>query len=120
MKKRCTSPRDPAFHNYGGRGIRVCKRWLKFENFLADMGECPLGLELERKNNNGNYSPSNCRWATHKEQANNRRTNRWLTYRGLTLTVTQWAERLGLNPITVAVRLHRGCSTERALRPTEK
>ena len=75
MKKRCLNPNQPGFKYWGGRGIKVCKRWLDFANFFEDMGEKPKGLTLDRVNNNKNYCKENCHWATNEEQANNKRTN---------------------------------------------
>lgn len=76
MKNRCMCATSPDHAEYGARGIKVCERWMKFENFLADMGERPTGMTLDRRNNDGNYEPGNCKWSTAKEQANNRRPAR--------------------------------------------
>lgn len=99
MKLRCCNPRNRGYANYGGRGIMVCERWEhSFESFLADMGERPSKeYSIDRIDVNGNYEPSNCRWATKKEQCNNRRSNINITYNGKTKTLRQWCDELGLN-----------------------
>lgn len=97
MIHRCHNPQYEGYENYGARGIKVCKRWrASFENFLADMGPAPTkDHTLDREKNNQGYSPDNCRWATWKVQANNRRTNVTLTHNGMTKTMAEWADFLG-------------------------
>jgi hypothetical protein len=103
MKARCCIPRASGYKYYGARGISICEQWLKsFPAFLSDMGKCPLGYTLERINNDGNYKPDNCRWATRKEQANNRSTCVYLRFNGSIKTISQWAEQYGMS----ASRLH--------------
>lgn len=105
MKRRCTEPAYRAYERYGGRGIGFCERWKDYDSFFEDMSPSYKdGLTLERIDNSLDYSPSNCRWATLKEQANNRRSNRNLTWNGETKTMTQWAESLGLRPDTFTWR----------------
>jgi hypothetical protein len=115
MLQRCSNPRNTAWENYGERGIAVCPRWESFENFLDDMGKCPAGLTIERRENNSGYSPQNCYWGTAREQARNRRNNRWIEFRGERMVVADWCERTGLKPSTLQSRLNRGWSAERAL-----
>jgi hypothetical protein len=113
--QRCENPKDRAYKNYGARGITVCEEWRDFPRFLADMGMRPKGFQLDRKDNDKGYSKENCRWVTAKVNRNNQRNNRCVTYRGRTLTATQWAEELGLNSRTLHNRLSRGWPVERAL-----
>ena len=119
MVKRCTNPNYPGFADYGGRGITVCDRWLGengFPNFLADMGEKPEGTSIDRVDNDRGYCPENCRWATAKEQGNNRRSNRLITAFGRTQTMAQWAEELGISRYALRNRVDRcGWPVERAL-----
>ena len=101
MKERCLNKKHKSYHNYGGRGIRVCDRWIvSFENFLSDMGERPSSKHsLDRfPNNNGDYEPSNCRWATMLEQSINRRTNTYIEYNGNRFTHSKWANILKIDP----------------------
>jgi hypothetical protein len=117
MLQRCVNPGAHAYELYGGRGIGVCERWREFENFLADMGEPPPGLTLDRIDSDGNYDPANCRWADWHEQQNNRRNNRLLTFNGETHGITEWSRRTGVYRHKIRRRLERGWPIERALTP---
>lgn len=123
---RCFCNTNKNYHNYGGRGITVCKEWADKENGFdsfykwaiqngydesAEFGKCTI----DRIDNNGNYEPSNCRWVSIKEQANNKRVNHLLTYNGKTQNVTQWAIELGYNKETLFSRIHKGWSVEKML-----
>lgn len=114
MVQRCTNPKNAKWPRYGGRGITVCERWLSFENFRADMGARPEGMTIDRKNNGGNYEPGNCRWATQKQQGNNRGNNRHVVVGGRTMTVSEAARSAGLNLSTLRGRLRSGWPIERA------
>lgn len=121
MNSRCLNAKGKDFKRYGGRGITVCDRWHRdtpgaFENFLADMGERPsLEHSIDRMDNDGPYSPENCRWAVQKTQQNNKRSNTILTFGGKAQNVTQWAEELGMKRSKIYYRLRRGWSVEDAL-----
>lgn len=121
MKARCGHTKSPANHNYGGRGIKVCDRWLGskrgegFRNFIADMGDRPLGTSIERINNDGNYEPGNCCWATAKQQGENKRCNRFVTIQGKTVTQAEASRMLFGNNNTLCVRLSSGFTLDEAL-----
>jgi hypothetical protein len=117
MKARCGNPKDKAYYNYGGRGIRVCDAWLHdFSAFIGHIGSRPDPQHtLDRVDNSKGYEPGNVVWATRKEQQRNRRVNRILTYRGKAMCVTAWAEEVGLCKDTIETRLRLGWSTHEAL-----
>lgn len=114
MINRC-QPQHRKKHRYYDRGIKVCKRWESFANFLVDMGERPLGTTLDRENNDKGYNPKNCRWATPKQQGRNTSYNKILIYRGKRFAAVELAEYLGINYGLLRVRLHRGIPLERAI-----
>lgn len=117
MWRRCADVSRPEYKNYGGRGITVCERWRLFENFIVDMGPKPsIKHTLDRyPNNNGNYEPGNCRWATRTENNRNTRVVKMLMYGGVVKPLPQWAEELGLPKGTVQSRLRLGWSVEKTL-----
>lgn len=116
MKTRCLNKKHPSYKNYGEKGIKICKRWLKsFKNFFADMGIKPQGYTLDRKNPYGDYEPSNCKWSTPKEQANNRTDNVYLSHNGITKTIGAWEVFLRINKDVLRSRIKMGWETERAL-----
>ncbi len=118
MKRRCLSNKCSAYPDYGGRGIKVCERWIhSFENFISDMGKRPSNLYcIERKENNGNYEPGNCKWATRKEEARNTRRNHLIEIKGETKSLAEWVEIYQMPYGAVKLRIRRRkWSPERAL-----
>ena len=101
MRQRCNNPKNPDYKYYGGRGIKICDRWQKsYANFYEDMGDCPEGYSLDKIDNNGDYEPSNCRWADRWLQSNNRNYNVLVEYRGKVQTLGQWARELPIGITT--------------------
>jgi hypothetical protein len=117
IRLRCTNPKHAAYPNYGGRGITMHEPWIEDPAaFVAHVGKRPSPAhEIDRIDNNRSYEPGNLRWATRKQQARNRRTNRLVTFRGETLTVAEWCERLSLPVTTISKRIKNGRSPEDAL-----
>jgi hypothetical protein len=116
MITRCTNPKNKSYSRYGGRGIKVCQRWRKFENFLEDMGEMPEGHQIDRINNNLGYCPENCRWATRTEQMRNTKRNHLITFRGKTQCLSAWAEKFNIKVQTLESRINKlGWSIEKSL-----
>ena len=106
MLNRCNSPSHPCYKHYGGRGIRVCKRWRKFVRFFDDMGDKPKGLWLDRIDNDGDYKPSNCRWVTPKQSGRNTRRTRFISLNKEKHCFTEWCEKLGLSYSTFCCRVN--------------
>ena len=123
MKDRCYNSNVLEYDNYGGRGIKVCEEWLNdfqaFYNWSMSHGYSD-DLTIDRKDNEGDYCPENCRWVTYKEQNNNTSRNRLLTNAGETHTISEWSEILGINASTISSRLSRGCSDVEALMTYKK
>ena len=119
MLARCSNPKSPSYNRYGARGIKVCAEWKQpmpegFDNFLRDMGDCPEGYTLERKDSNGDYNPINCIWATVLQQANNKRNNRIVELNGETKTLAQWADHFKVKPWRISYALkYYGCDFDR-------
>ena len=123
MRRRCNNPRMKDYPRYGGRGIRICRRWDSFTMFLADMGRRPSGdHSIERKDNNGDYGPENCVWATDAQQRRNKRTSVVLTRPrdGKRMNIKDWARAIGVTTDTIHRRLRNGWSLDEALDPANK
>lgn len=117
MKNRTLNPKCQFYHRYGGRGIKVCSRWKSsYLNFLEDMGRRPSEIHrIERIDNDGDYEPSNCRWATHKEQSRNTSSNRWITINGVTKILQDWCSEFGITKEGVYYRLGKGIPIDLAI-----
>lgn len=116
MMDRCYNTSFQDYRNYGGRGISVCDRWHKVEDFVSDMTKgYSKGLQLDRIDNDGNYSPSNCRWVTRKQNNRNKRTSVYLTVGSETKTIIEWSEITGIFPDIIRIRIKKGWKGEKAL-----
>jgi hypothetical protein len=115
MKQRCKSSKAPNYKYYGGKGISVCDSWEKFENFLADMGERPENMTIDRIDSNGDYTPENCRWADADQQNRNRSCANIIEFKGVAKNLTEWAKEIGMNKQTLAERINSGWSIEKAI-----
>lgn len=116
MKNRCLNPNSTNHQDYMARGIKICQRWIdSFQDFSDDMGPRPRRMSIDRIDNSGNYEPGNCRWGDDFVQHNNTRANKFITFRGKTLTISQWARVVNLPPTLVWHRLNRGWTAEDAL-----
>lgn len=116
LRARCSNKKHASYPDYGGRGITVCERWRKFENFYIDMGPRPSRLHsIDRIDNDGPYAPTNCRWATHVEQNDNRRSTVFFELNGVRLSAREWAVRLGIRRRSLIMRRDMGWSDEKAL-----
>lgn len=116
MKYRCHNPNCESYFRYGGRGIKVCKRWLIFENFLKDMGQPPTSKHsIDRKNNALGYCKRNCRWATAHEQSQNLTNNNNMNFQGRKLSEREWARQLGLSRSTIRSRIRMGWTVKKTL-----
>lgn len=117
MRARCQDPANPGYKDYGARNIWVCERWESFANFITDMGRRPFaGAQLDREDNDGPYSPDNCRWVSAMENANNSTSVRFVEFEGLSMSVAAWERRLGFRKGLVSTRLFLGWTVERALK----
>lgn len=116
LRQRCNNPNAMQYSNYGGRGIKVCERWNDYNNFLKDMGRCPKTCSsIDRIDNDGDYTPSNCRWTSNKEQSINRRSTKLVTVNGITLCCRDWAKLNNLAPTTISERVKRGWTLQSAV-----
>ena len=120
MHSRCYDKSNIKYHRYGGRGITVCERWHTFDNYYLDIGDLPKGSTLDRIDNDGPYSPENCRVASYSQQARNRSDTHIVFFNGLSLSLTEWAERIGLRRETLRNRILRGWSVYDALTTTKQ
>ena len=121
MLSRCNTPSSGSYKNYGAKGIKVCPEWSSFEKFLLDMGLPENDNQIERINNNGNYEPGNCKWATRKEQCRNRSTSHFIEFNGSKKTLTEWAEIIGISPQGLRRRIFAlNWSIEKALTKRNK